>query len=138
MTDNQDKRPADTLDYEPVAQFQTEPKPATEPAGQENGAEPLVKLKTSNAAVNSTIATVNKTAQRPMVAHLLRATERFNDRLGNQFGAAITYFSFLSLIPIMMVAFAAGAISSPRIPPCCRTSSIKFSPTSANPRLPPR
>lgn len=43
----------------------------------------------------------------PSIAHLLRATERFNDRLGSQFGAAITYFSFLSLIPILMVSFAA-------------------------------
>lgn len=41
------------------------------------------------------------------MAHLLRAGERFNDRLGSQFGAAITYFSFLSLIPILMVSFAA-------------------------------
>ncbi|KHN51521.1 inner membrane protein YhjD [Pectobacterium fontis] len=43
----------------------------------------------------------------PSVAHLIRAGERFNDRMGNQFGAAITYFSFLSLIPILMVSFAA-------------------------------
>ncbi|WP_409159882.1 inner membrane protein YhjD [Pectobacterium sp. B2J-2] len=43
----------------------------------------------------------------PSVAHLMRAGERFNDRMGNQFGAAITYFSFLSLIPILMVSFAA-------------------------------
>ncbi|MGK2946169.1 MAG: inner membrane protein YhjD [Candidatus Malihini olakiniferum] len=43
----------------------------------------------------------------PSVAHLLRASERFNERMGNQFGAAITYFSFLSLIPILMVSFAA-------------------------------
>ncbi|KEY58114.1 inner membrane protein YhjD [Serratia sp. DD3] len=41
------------------------------------------------------------------IAHLLRATDRFNDRMGSQFGAAITYFSFLSLIPILMVSFAA-------------------------------
>lgn len=108
MPDNQDKRPTDTLDYEPVAQIQTEPAPQTEPAERLNDAEPLVKIKTSNATVNQTIDTVNKTVRRPMVAHLLRAAERFNDRLGNQFGAAITYFSFLSLIPIMMVAFAAG------------------------------
>jgi len=44
----------------------------------------------------------------PAIAHLLRAAERFNDRLGSQFGAAITYFSFLSLIPILMVSFAAA------------------------------
>lgn len=106
MTDNQDKRPTDSLDYEPVAKFQTEPKPV--PAGQPDELEPLVKITSSNETVNNTIATVNKAARRPTVAHLLRATERFNDRLGNQFGAAITYFSFLSLIPIMMVAFAAG------------------------------
>lgn len=28
--------------------------------------------------------------------------------MGNQFGAAITYFSFLSMIPILMVSFAAA------------------------------
>ncbi len=43
----------------------------------------------------------------PAVMHFIRAGERFNDRLGSQFGAAITYFSFLSLIPILMVSFAA-------------------------------
>ena len=43
----------------------------------------------------------------PAVAHIIRATDRFNDRMGSQFGAAITYFSFLSLIPILMVSFAA-------------------------------
>ncbi len=41
----------------------------------------------------------------PAIAHIIRATDRFNDRLGSQFGAAITYFSFLSLIPILMVSF---------------------------------
>lgn len=51
---------------------------------------------------------MQKIQRQPMVAHLIRATERFNDRLGNQFGAAITYFSFLSMIPIMMVSFAAA------------------------------
>ena len=33
-----------------------------------------------------------KVQRQPVIAHLIRATERFNDRLGNQFGAAITYF----------------------------------------------
>lgn len=107
-SDNSEKRPTHSLDYEPVAQFQTEPAPEPTAAERHDEAEPLVKIKTSNETVNSTIDTVNKAVRRPMVAHLLRATERFNDRLGNQFGAAITYFSFLSLIPIMMVAFAAG------------------------------
>lgn len=54
-------------------------------------------------------------AARPGPAHLIRAWERFNDRLGNQFAAAITYFSFLSLVPIVMVAFAiAGFVLSSR------------------------
>lgn len=68
----------------------------------------LIALKTGNSALDSTITTVNKTARTPVIAHLLRTVERFNDRMGNQFGAAITYFSFLSLIPMLMVSFAAG------------------------------
>ncbi|PST93964.1 inner membrane protein YhjD [Photobacterium sp. NCIMB 13483] len=44
----------------------------------------------------------------PPIDHFIRAADRFNDRLGSQFGAAITYFSFLSLIPILMVLFAAA------------------------------
>ena len=44
----------------------------------------------------------------PTFQHLLRAVARFDDRMGSQFGAAITYFSFLSLIPILMVLFAAA------------------------------
>lgn len=106
--DNREQRPTESLDYEPVKKFQTEPKHEAPPSEQPDDSAPLVKIKTNNTVVNSTINTVNKTVKRPMVAHLLRAGERFNDRLGNQFGAAITYFSFLSLIPIMMVAFAAG------------------------------
>ncbi|CNE26172.1 inner membrane protein YhjD [Yersinia nurmii] len=49
----------------------------------------------------------NRIKNYPSIAHIIRATDRFNDRLGSQFGAAITYFSFLSLIPILMVSFAA-------------------------------
>ena len=106
--ENFEKRPTEPLEYEPVTKFQTEPKPEIVEPVKPVESEQLLNIKTSNETVNHTIASVNKAAQRPMVAHLLRATERFNDRLGNQFGAAITYFSFLSLIPIMMVAFAAG------------------------------
>ncbi|SDP00997.1 membrane protein [Nakamurella panacisegetis] len=49
------------------------------------------------------------------VRHLTRAAARFGERLGSQFAAAITYFSFLSLVPILMVAFsAAGFVLSSR------------------------
>ena len=68
----------------------------------------LVTLQTRNSTLNSIIAILNKTARNPVVAHLLRTLERFNDRMGNQFGAAITYFSFLSMIPMLMISFAAG------------------------------
>lgn len=44
--------------------------------------------------------------EKPGVAHLMRAGQRFTGRLGNQFGAAITYFSVLALVPIVMFAFA--------------------------------
>jgi membrane protein len=47
-----------------------------------------------------------KITQRPAIAHLLRANKRFSDRLGNQFGAAITYFSVLAMVPIIMFAFS--------------------------------
>ena len=43
---------------------------------------------------------------KPWIAHLLRAVERFTNRLGNQFGAAITYFSVLAMVPILLFAFA--------------------------------
>lgn len=42
----------------------------------------------------------------PTIDHLIRSYKRFDDRMGEQFGAAITYFSFLSMIPILMVLFA--------------------------------
>ena len=72
---------------------------------------PLINVKTGNADIDHQISRFSRLVARFQawgpVAHVLRAIERFNDRLGSQFGAAITYFSFLSLIPILMVSFAA-------------------------------
>jgi membrane protein len=42
--------------------------------------------------------------------HLMRANESFGAHYGNHYAAAITYFSVLSLIPILMVAFAIAGI----------------------------
>lgn len=42
----------------------------------------------------------------PVVAQVLATFERFAGRLGWQFAAAITYFSVLSMVPILMIAFA--------------------------------
>jgi len=45
--------------------------------------------------------------QVPAVAHVLRMNARYVTRLGNQFAGAITYFSLLSMVPILMFAFSA-------------------------------
>ena len=41
------------------------------------------------------------------IAHVIEAIQRFFERFGIQFAGAITYFSVLSMVPILMVAFAA-------------------------------
>jgi membrane protein len=42
----------------------------------------------------------------PWLDHLIRANDAFGERYGNQFAAAVTYFSVLSLFPLLMIAFA--------------------------------
>lgn len=49
---------------------------------------------------------LEKLKAKPWIAHVLRMQERFTQRLGNQFAAAITYFSVLSLVPVLMFGFA--------------------------------
>lgn len=44
--------------------------------------------------------------KKPWVAHLLRMQDRYTTRLGNQFAGAITYFSVLALVPVLMFVFA--------------------------------
>ena len=79
---------------------------------QDTPPKPLIAIKTGHETLDRRIGgfsrLIERIKARPSVAHLLRAAERFNDRLGSQFGAAITYFSFLSLIPVLMVSFAAA------------------------------
>ncbi|VYU08709.1 inner membrane protein YhjD [Metakosakonia massiliensis] len=96
-----EKRPTQDLDYEPVKKMEI---PA-EPEKSETSPPLAGKSPSFIAKVTNLVKLVESW---PMVAHLIRATERFNDRMGNQFGAAITYFSFLSMIPILMVSFAAA------------------------------
>ena len=45
--------------------------------------------------------------QIPAVAHVLRMNTRYATRLGDQFAGAITYFSLLAMVPILMFAFSA-------------------------------
>lgn len=56
---------------------------------------------------NSAAQSAKSFMRRPAVQHLMATVQRFNLRLGNQFGAAITYFLVLALIPTLMFAFAA-------------------------------
>lgn len=42
--------------------------------------------------------------------HLLRAAEAFNERYGNHYAAAITYFSVLSLFPLLMIAVSVAGL----------------------------
>ncbi|HVV14162.1 inner membrane protein YhjD [Amycolatopsis sp.] len=42
----------------------------------------------------------------PWFDHVMRANEAFGERYGNHYAAAITYFSVLSLFPLLMVGFS--------------------------------
>lgn len=48
-------------------------------------------------------------ARYPWLDHLVRAGARYTERHGNHYAAAITFFSVLSLVPLLMIAFAVGA-----------------------------
>lgn len=50
---------------------------------------------------------IEKLMRRPVVAHMLAAVDRFGKRLGPQFAGAVTYFSVLSMIPVLMFAISA-------------------------------
>jgi membrane protein len=51
--------------------------------------------------------------RRPGVVHMVAGLNRYNDRAGTQFAGSLTYFSFLALVPILMVAFSiAGFVLS--------------------------
>ncbi|MFC5290587.1 YhjD/YihY/BrkB family envelope integrity protein [Actinokineospora guangxiensis] len=43
---------------------------------------------------------------KPGIDHLFRANEAFTERYGNHFAASITYFSVLSLFPLLLISFA--------------------------------
>ncbi len=44
--------------------------------------------------------------ERPWLDHLLRAAQRYTERYGSHYAAAVTYFSVLSLVPMLMIGFA--------------------------------
>jgi len=69
---------------------------SSQPAEQHNG---------RNEAKPSLLQRIRR---RPGIAHLVRAAGRYQDRYGDHYAAAITYFSVLALVPLLMIAFAAA------------------------------
>lgn len=49
---------------------------------------------------------IERLLHRPVVAHALAAWNRYTRRLGPQFAAAVTYFSVLSLVPVLLFGIA--------------------------------
>jgi membrane protein len=50
-------------------------------------------------------------AKYPWLDHLIRAATRYTEKHGDHYAAAITFFSILALVPLLMVAFAAAAFA---------------------------
>lgn len=55
-------------------------------------------------------------ARWPWFDHLMKMNERYSTEGGNQYAAGITYFSVLSMFPILMLAFAGAATVLARRP----------------------
>ena len=49
-------------------------------------------------------------ARHAWLDHLVRAGERYTETHGSHYAAAITYFSVLALVPLLMMAFASVAL----------------------------
>src|SRR6476659_3658987 len=79
----------------------------TTPAPTPTGGGPVPE---NPSTVGRLVLLGKRIASRPGIKHLIRAVTRYGDRLGSQFAGAMTYFSFLSLVPILMVGFAVGGI----------------------------
>jgi membrane protein len=70
--------------------------------------------------------------------HLVRAGERYTETHGNHYAAAITYFSVLALVPLLMVAFASVALvleSNPDLLAQLKSEIGKALPASLNQTL---
>ncbi len=76
-------------------------------AGQKS---PQAPIPAKPSLIGRLILRGKRIASHRSVKHLIDAITRYGDRLGSQFAGAMTYFSFLSLVPILMVGFAIGGI----------------------------
>jgi membrane protein len=75
------------------------------PSGRKAGVEPTVEVERVDRADTS-----GDLGLKPGVPHLLRAVERYFARLGTEFAAAITYFSVLAVIPILLFLFSLAGL----------------------------
>ena len=91
--ENNPQRPTQHLDYEPIKKMDNEPEAPKEPG-------------TASKALGTVTGIAEKIQQIPAIAHLIRAAERFNDRMGNQFGAALGWPS-----PSLLTTFCSSGSS---------------------------
>jgi len=86
---------------------------ASERAAADRVASESVTAETAPAHATDTDAEPSKLEQLRekygWLDHLVRAGARFTDHHGSHYGAAITYFSILSLVPLLMIAFSVAA-----------------------------
>lgn len=75
-----------------------------------DGNDPAAPVPANPSTPGKLVLFGKRIASRPGVKHIIAAVGRYNERLGSQFAGAMTYFSFLSLVPILMVAFSVGGI----------------------------
>lgn len=79
--ENNPQRPTQQLDYDPIKKMETGPE------------EPSTPGKASKAL--GTVTTLAERVQQiPMIAHLIRAAERFNDRMGISLVQRLPIFPF--------------------------------------------
>ncbi|HTF48695.1 MAG TPA: inner membrane protein YhjD [Pseudonocardia sp.] len=72
--------------------------------------------------------------------HLVRAEERYTETHGDHYAAAITYFSILALVPLLMIAFATVALvlaANPDLLARLRANIAKLLPTGLDQTLDP-
>ena len=74
----------------------------------------------------------------PWLDRLLRAAEGYQKRYGDYYAAAITYFSVLALVPLLMISFAVAGFAlqgNPELLGSLRTSITDSGPNPGWPEL---
>ncbi|MFR9752145.1 inner membrane protein YhjD [Nocardia sp. 004] len=84
--------------------------------------------------IDSLVAGIKRRIQaRPWLDHLVRAAGRYRDQRGDHYAAGITYFTVLSLFPLLMVAFSVAGLvlsSNPELIDTLRSKIVENMPGS--------